>query len=417
MNISKTALSKLLVLLLLLVIGWNYWLPAANDYFNHVSPANENRPADLKNIDFHAYYDAGMRFNGGRDPYVYGNDPQGIPVLTDYIYPPTFLPFFSLLARLPYEVARVAWLGLYALSYLGVLAWLFFSFRHTGRMTFLALALILTLASFPLLDHILTGQADILVICLILGSYLAYASGRRLLSAVLLAAATLLKVSPVFLLFYYLIFQRDGRFLVFYLCTCLVLAGLSLLFVPFGLYPEYVLHILPGVSAGTSNYLNQSLLRYLSFSPWIARLVSFGGLALLAVLIWLVSRRYTPAERLPALPLGENHFTAETAFLLNLTAILIFVGKAWPATYVWLILPAAWLMAGLIDRPTRLGAWGAIVLAGFLVLAKNYGYPVLESLNLWGNLLLSTWLSLGLLKPGSLFSARVQSDPGAPRTP
>jgi len=410
MNLSKTALANLLVLLLLLVIGWNYWLPTANDFFNHVSPANENRPADLKNIDFHAYYDAGMRSNGGRDPYVYGNDPQGKPVLSDYIYPPTFLPLFGLIARLPYELARVVWLALYALSYLGVLAWLFLSFRRAGRMTFLAIALLLTLASFPLLDHILTGQADILVICLILGGYLAYASGRRLLSAILLAAATFLKVSPVFVLIYYLIFQRDWRFLLMYLCTCLVFTGLSLLFVPFGSYLEYVLYILPGVSAGTSNYLNQSLLRYLSAWPWVARLVSFGGLGLLAVLIWLVSRRHPPSERQAALPLGEKHFTAEAAFMLNLSAILIFVGKAWPATYVWLILPTAWLIAGLIARPARLGAWVTVLLAGFLVLAKNYGYPVLESLNLWGNLLLSAWLSFGLLKPGSLFSAPVQPD-------
>jgi len=260
-----------------------------------------------------------------------------------------------------------------------------------------------------LLDHILKGQADIFVICLILGSFLAYASGHRLLSAILLAIATLLKVSPVFLLFYYLIFQRDFRFLVMYAAAGLLIVAASLFFVPFGSYLDYGLNILPQVSTGTASYLNQSLLRYMSFSPLVARLASIGGLGLLAVLIWVLSRRYPPAVRRSILPLGGEGFPSQMVFILNLTGILSFIGKVWPATYVWLILPSAWLVTALIDRPARPGYLSVVVLAVFLVGSKNYGFPILESLNLWGNLLLSGCLIFGMMKPDRLVAPEMRS--------
>jgi hypothetical protein len=409
MNQGKAASLRSLVLFLLLAFGWNYWLPTAKDFFNHVTPANEYRPADLQNIDFHAYYTAGQRYNSGKSLYVYGNDPQGLPIYSDYIYPPTLAPVLGLIARLSYDPARILWLILYGLCYLGLLAWMAFSFPRPAHFTFLALALLLTLVSFPLLDHILKGQADVFIICLILGSFLAYASGRRLLSATLLAVATVLKVSPVFLLFYYLIFQRDWRFLILYAAACLLLVAASLFFVPPGSYLDYGLNILPQVSSGTATNLNQSLLRYLAFSPSVARLASIGGLSLLAVLIWLLSRRYPPAVRRSLLPLGGEGLTSQMVFILNLAGILIFVGKAWPAAYVWLILPTTWLLAGLIGRPTKPAYLVTVSLAAFLVSAKNYGFPIVESLNLWGNLLLVVCLAFGALKPDAIASPDVRS--------
>ncbi len=399
----------MLVLLVMAVFGWNYWLPMAQDFFNHVTPANENRPSDLQNIDFHAYYSAGQRFRSGSDPYSWGKDAQGNPLVSDYIYPPTLLPVFGLIARLSYNQARTLWLVLYALAYLLVLGRMTLAFEKGKRFLFLSLAILLTLASFPLLDHILTGQADIFVICLILGSFLTYRAGGRIPAAVLLALATVLKVSPVFLLIYFVLFLRDWRFLIWYAGAVLLLLAASLLVVPFSYYTNYIFQTLPEVSKGTAAYLNQSLLRYLSFSPGFARLISFGGLACLAVLMAVIGKRYSPAERQPARVLGGDNFPSELAFILNLGWTLIFVGKAWPATYVWLILPSAWLVTGLLAHRAKPAVLAVVILAVFLVTAKNYGYPFLESLNLCGNLLLSGCLLAGLLRKGSLIPL-----PGAP---
>ena len=409
MNQIKTVYLKMLVLLLISVFGWNYWLPIAQNFFNHITPANENRPSDLQNIDFHAYYSAGQRFRAGSDPYSWGKDAQGNLLPSDYIYPPTMLPVFSLLARLAYNQARILWLVLYALGYLLVLGWMTLAFKPEKRFTFLSIAILLTLASFPLLDHILTGQADIFVICLILGSFLSYAAGQRLVSAILLAVATVLKVSPVFLLFYYVIFLRDWRFLILYAGAVVVIVAASLLLVPFGYYRDYIFRTLPEVSKGTEAYLNQSLLRYISFSPLLARLVSLCGLGSLAILLAVIGRGYSPAERRPAQSLGETNFASELAFILCLIWTLIFVGKAWPATYVWLILPSAWLITGLLTHQARPAVLAVVIPAVFLVTAKNYGYPFLESLNLCGSLLLSGCLLVGLFRRGSLLPPRPQA--------
>jgi hypothetical protein len=389
---------KILLLVLLVLVGWNYWLPTAENQFNHVAEDSENHANDVQNVDFLAYFTAGQRFNSGDNPYFWGKDAQGNTVFSDFLYPPAVLPVFGLIAHLKFNQARVLWLCLYTLAYLLVFGWMSLSFVHSKRFTFLVIGLVLTLVSWPLLSHILVGQADVFIICLILGSYLFYASGRRFAASIFLAIATLLKVSPLFLLIYFVIFLKDFRFLMSYLAAILVMAAASLLFVPFGFYLDYILRVLPEVGKGTPFWLNQSLLTYLSYSPILARIVSLTGLGAFAVLAWVIGRRIKLAGcKAAALPLGEKDFPGEMLFILNLAWILIFIGKAWPATYVWLILPSAWLLTSLVHQPASPGYLAAIALGVILVMSKNYGFPVLSTINLWGNLILTASLTFGLL--------------------
>lgn len=97
--------SIILVLTLAVVISWNYWLPIAEDFYNLVTPADENRQVALRNVDFFAYYNAGARFENGANPYFYG-DPA-IRNFSDYIYPPTLLPLYGLISNLEYDQARL----------------------------------------------------------------------------------------------------------------------------------------------------------------------------------------------------------------------------------------------------------------------------------------------------------------------
>jgi hypothetical protein len=65
---------------------------------------------------------------------------------------------------------------------------------------------------------------------------------------------------------------------------------------------------------------------------------------------------------------------------------------------VWLILPSAWLLVGLVRQQVKPAYLAAVMLGILLVLAKDYGVPGLTKLNLWGNVLLSAMLVIGLLK-------------------
>jgi hypothetical protein len=88
---------------ILLFIFWNYFQPEVVYGFNIVSPT-----VNAPNIDFHAYYSGGKAYLRGLDPY---QD-------TRYVYPPTFLPLYSLLARLSYRSARLLWVEIYAAFFL-----------------------------------------------------------------------------------------------------------------------------------------------------------------------------------------------------------------------------------------------------------------------------------------------------------
>lgn len=386
---------RILLLLLLVLIGWNYWLHSAWGMYNIVSDTNSGK---LRNVDFFAYYNAGSRFLKNDNPYFWGKDAQNNPIISDYIYPPPVLPLFGLLSRLPYDLARLVWVIAYGLVFACILGWMVRSFAPEWRDVFLMLSLTLTLVSFPLLSHIQHGQVDIFIISLILASFLSYARKNRLLAAILLAVATVIKVSPGFLLIYFVIFRRDFRFLLMYIGSLAIMLVFSLLFVPVGWYLDYVRYVLPEVGKGDSYWLNQSILKYLSFAPGISRAAGIVGLGLLAFVVWLISRRYSAEEREPALPLGNNGMIGELVFILNLSGILMLLGRAWVAAYVWMILPCAWLVIILLTRRIK-SPWLGVIGTGIaLAMAKVYGFPVLDSLNLWGGIILTTSLTAGLLR-------------------
>src|SRR5512140_2049552 len=110
MKLSVTV--KILILVLVTVIGWNYWLISARDFYYIPTQTDAGI---LHNVDFFAYFNAGARFLRSDNPYFWGTDAHNQPVISDFIYPPPTLPVFSLLARLPYDQARLFWLIAYGL--------------------------------------------------------------------------------------------------------------------------------------------------------------------------------------------------------------------------------------------------------------------------------------------------------------
>ncbi len=395
------------------VISWNYWLPIAEDFYNLVTPADENRQYALQNVDFFAYYNAGIRFEKGENPYFY--IVPGSKNFSDYIYPPTLLPIYGLVSNLAYDQARLLWVGMYFAVFALCFAVLLGAQRKDDRFIFFIIGLILTITSFPLLMHVHNGQSDVLVISMVLVGYVAYIKGFKTGSAFLLALAALTKVSPILFLIYFVIFLKDYRFLLAFCLWSAAMVLISLLVVPYHFYLDYLVQVLPEIGKGTSNWLNQSIVKFIPFSlGWLAQVVSVAGFVLFGVFAWWLSKQYPSSDRASGKTPGETHFIPETVFTLNILVILIFSGKVWSMAYVWMILPAALLVIRLVKSNPK--AWYLIIncMAIFLLQSKVYGYPILDSLNLWGSLILAILLIINLTKKTWAFNEA--SDPLLPAT-
>jgi hypothetical protein len=401
---SRARRSLLLsVLVLSLAVAWNYWLPMAEDFFNRVTEANELRNQDLRNVDFYAYYLAGARFADGQNPYYFE---QAERLYSEYVYPPTYLPIYRALSTLPYDQARLLWLVLYLSAYAALTLAVLRAALPEHRPTLLVLSVWLTYLSFPFLMHIHNGQSDVFVIVLVLFGWLAYARGRWLPASILFALATLAKVNPILFLLYFGLYRRDWRFILGFLAACAAIGLISLAFVPAGLYRDYILDVLPQVTRGTDYWPNQSLLRFvpLAYSR-IAPVVTGAGLGLFAAFAAWIGRRHGPEDRRPGWPLGEGTWRSEAVFFMNMSAILAFSGKAWSMAYVWMIIPMALFLTYLLHRPVRRWYVGLAAATAALLVSKIYGYPVLNSLNLFGSLMLLGVLALWVLRGEQLLDA------------
>jgi hypothetical protein len=157
--------------------------------------------------------------------------------------------------------------------------------------------------------------------------------------------------------------------------------------------------VLPEIGKGTSNWLNQSIVKFVPVSQGnLAQVISLGGFALFILFASWLAKCYPSSRRIPGKTLGEKQIISESVFILNILVILIFSGKAWSMAYVWMILPAALLITRMVKSRPKTWFLFLICVAVFLVESKVYGYPILNSLNLWGSLLMSALLVISLAK-------------------
>ena len=152
-----------------------------------------------------------------------------------------------------------------------------------------ACGLVLTTASFPLLMHIHNGQSDVFVISMVMIGYVAYIKGFTKSSAFLFALASLTKVSPVLFLIFFVLFLKDYRFLLFFFLSIVGMALISLVAVPFNLYKDYIFQVLPEISKGTSNWLNQSIVKFVPATTERYRSGDFPGRVCIAWVICSVA--------------------------------------------------------------------------------------------------------------------------------
>jgi hypothetical protein len=131
---------------------------------------------------------------------------------------------------------------------------------------------------------------------------------------------------------------------------------------------------------------------------YLAPAISAVGFGSFAAFAYWIGKRHTAEQRRPGWPLGSGTLESESVFLMNMAVILVFPGKVWSMGYVWMILPMALFLAHLLDQPIRRWYLTLCGAAAVLLVSKIYGYPILDSLNLFGSALLLIALSVRLLR-------------------
>lgn len=338
--------------------------------------------------DFRSYYAAAWALRMHQDPY----DPAalnrvweqvGDPTLKAdtraYAYPPLFALALQPLTGLRVVQAARLWMVLNAalwvasvlalMRYLGVgpgapLYWLTLciAFRFEPARTTLAL-----------------GQVNILVFVLVLAALAAEKAGRSAASGLALATASMLKLTPAFLVAY-LLLRRRYRTVAWTAAGFLALLAAGCAAVGTGPHLTFFTEVLPWLGRGVRNAQNQSLtglfLRLAgprgpggvpSWAVYGARAV---GLLLVALVGLALSRsRLRPASVAPC----------EVALCIVLVSLISPI--TWSHHLVWVILPVACVLRDapeLLTRPlAAFAALTAFVLVGLL--DDFYVHPLFRS--------------------------------------
>jgi len=335
------------------VYFFNRWLPASQSLFNIVSIS-----LNVPNVDFYAYYLGGQAYGQGLEPYSAYADVQ------KYIYPPTFLPLYGLLARLDYNTARMAWVGVYALLFLCAAGFLLGVTPAGERLTAALLLAGLALVSYPLAYLIRQGQVDLVGSSLAFISLLFYVRKRPSVSAGFLAAATLVKFNPLMLLVTFVLFTWDWKYLLRYAAALAGMVLLSLLFIPPAWYAIFLTQVLPQLTGSLVHIYNQTPLRFFAGHALAPRLITLGGAAVLSAFALWSGRRIR--EKQP------HHIFA--FYLLNVAGMLLLSGSAWIMAYTWFLLPVVPLLLGAMRREGRLFL-AALCLAALLTQCEPHAGP------------------------------------------
>lgn len=183
---------------------------------------------EIYSNDFNVYYFAAREILAGRDPYQRSLGPW-----TPYLYPPFLAEALVPLALLPLPVAAYLWFLLSAVS-IGAAAWM--SAHLAGDEPDSHFRLVCAVGAVVIVSRFVVdtfdyGQVNNLLAAFAVAHVYLYWKNKKLASAVALALAISIKLTPAVLIFYHLAKRRWG-FAVN--CVALVIAITILSFLPFG---------------------------------------------------------------------------------------------------------------------------------------------------------------------------------------
>lgn len=207
--------------------------------------------------DFSVYMDAARATNRGKNPYL-------MWFFDRYNYPPAATLLFLPLTLISTDTAEFAITGISLVS-LWITIYLMSKILriHLFSMAFLSI-FVLVLRLFPVKLTIVLGQINLVILALIIGSFFAHREKKQKIAGFLLGVATVVKLTPAPLAFYFLWKRRPKEFL-YWLCTICFLFLIGALAFGIPLTTYYFVNTLPGILKETGQeaiktfYMNQSL--------------------------------------------------------------------------------------------------------------------------------------------------------------
>ena len=409
-----------------------------------VIPALVNPSESLseRGHDFAAYYTGAWETARGNSPYHAVHVATHIAYVLDeaakaelqtaaseipgYIYPPPLAFLFRPFVSLGFRAALTIWLavncgvvllcGMLCVRLFGNLANPLFAWS-VGALVFLA--------SMPTFENVLLGQMNYTMLVLCLFAYVLAERQHSYGAGVLLALASWIKLTPGFLLLYFVWHRRDWKFLQAFAISAIVIGALSVWWIGIEQMRYYLLHVLPGGGPNQLNLDNKSFLGMIDrlFGPNPLMSPLFDGpelkallkLALLFALLWFS----TQARQNVLLRLGETQASERLIFAFTLLLMLL-CQPLLRVHHLIFAFPMLIAVAAHIQFERR------SLLAGFLLvivmlLLNSRGWNAFEKFNehwisvfliapqAWGLLLLAT---LGYFCIGRTSTIRIASQPG-----
>jgi hypothetical protein len=276
-------------------------------------------PSDLTRWinDSGNYYAAGERLNAGHSLYAYGPGDRheldllfGLP--SPYLYPPLIgVLFRPIAAGLPYGPAVVAFWFVGMVSFLVFLGWLLLRGSEWTSVGVLVLLV-------PLVETAWSGNVSTYLLILLVASWLALQTGREKVAGAAIGFATVIKLTPAFLVWWLFVTHRRAGLRVAILVG---LAGLAIGLVGSSV-ADHATYLTVSNAAARGGGIEGSIVGILhslgaspDVLPFVAPIVSLVGVAA----IW----RYRDHERVAwALAITTGVFASPIFNLTNVTLLL-----------------------------------------------------------------------------------------------
>jgi len=392
------------VVIILAVCFWIIWSQWATFFLGLTSWAIISNTGVL--YDFFNLYQDGRWWLSAA--YI---NPQTHSLTYPFAYPPSSLPFFGFFALFSFGLAAQLWLAMSIAVFVIALLSLGLLLKSDRRYLFLSISALFFFTSYPLQVELRLGQINLLIGSLTVLSLVSQRLRHRFVSAALLAVGTLMKGPPILFLIYFVVFRRDLRYLVDFLTSMMVILGLSLFVVPIQLYWYWLVNVVPSLFVASGSLTNESITGLISLSglTYLTPGILLGAVCLYASFAFYVnSDRFKGSKRWP--------LRADAMFLMNTLALLILGSRVWSQDYVWVILPVALFLSGLIMEEMKLAYFAFVGVAAFLFNFNTYpffAYFIPQSatvipMAIIGNLLMIPALIMLYVRPSVILRDRAR---------
>jgi hypothetical protein len=333
-------------------------------------------------------------------------DERGVEDANYYLYPPFFAVAAVPLAWLPYDRAHDLWYVVNLACLAGSL--LVFIRCNRRRLTSVEMggAVILTALLWPALFTFGAGQANYIVLLLVVAGLAAAERSRDGAAGLALAGATAIKLTPGLLLLWFL-WKGRYRLVAWGAAGVAVLSLSGVPVVGWAPYRTYITEMVPLLSSGCAHWVNQSAAAFLSRlggadmfdwsltsgQEWVPPFMRILSLLLVGLLAWLTRSSRGEGE----VPLG---------FALVLVTTLFISPISW-IHHTVLTLPALFILIRQLIATGRLDWLKVFLLAGGYTLVAVYFKPPgffqprlmtpLASYHLAGNFLIWIMIATELL--------------------